>query len=302
MNISIEKSAIEQFLIESNIKPNPTTIEVNRAYNTFLKNRNSAKTTPTTKFILYWLKQQPKEEIKVEVKVEVKEEKKQWITDDMEKEIESNKNKILENNKNQITNLVNQYSKKENLIQSSNKIVKINKRLLFLKSMLNKKKSKSKSKDNIHKTKFNLVLKQMITVERNNLKSISSFDDEYANHEYHADTESETEPETEPEPEPEPEPQPEPQEDIIIINKYILEETDGDYTENLHIFIENTNSKVESVLVSYDEGETYEDEFGIYYYSDLYGDYIIENKVEGSKNPRIRKDEYRLENGIFKLI
>ena len=262
MNISIEKSAIKQFLIESNIKANPTKVEVNRAYNTFFKNKDSAKTTPTTKFILYWLKQQPKEEIKVEVK-----QTKEWISPGMEKEIESNKNKIVENNKNEINNIVNQYSKKENLIQSSNKIVKINKRLLFLKSMLNKK--KSKPKDNIHKTKFNLVLKEMIKVGRNNLKSISSFDDEYANHEYHADTE---------------------------------EETDGDYTENLHIFIENTNSKIENVLVSYDEGETYEDEFGIYYYSDLYGDYIIENKVEGSKNPRIRKDEYRLENGIFKLI
>ena len=291
MNISIEKSAIEQFLIESKINQNPTPIQINRAYNTFLKNKDSAKTTPTTKFILYWLKQQKKEEIKVEVKVETKE----WITADMEKQIESNKNKIIENNKNQINNLVNQYSKKENLIQSSNKIVKINKRLLFLKSMLNKKKSKSKSKDNIHKTKFNLVLKEMIKVERNNLKSISSFDDEYSNHEYHEDTEDE-------EIEIEEETEPEPQEDIIIINKYILEETDGDYIENLHIFIENTNSKVENVLVSYDEGETYEDEFGIYYYSDLYADYIIENKVEGSKQSRIRKDEYRLENGIFKLI
>ena len=295
MNISIEKSAIKQFLIESNIKPNPTTIEVNRAYNTFLKNKDSAKTTVTTKFILFWLKQQKKVEVKEEKKEEIKVEVKQtkeWITDDMEKDIESNKNKIVENNKNEINNIVNQYSKKENLIQSSNKIVKINKRLSFLKSMLNKK--KSKPKDNIHKAKFNLVLKEMSKVGRTNLKSITSFDDEYANHEYHADTEDEQEPE------PEPEPETEPETDTIIISKYILEETDGDYTENLHIFIENTNSKVENVLVSYDDGETYEDEFGIYYYSDLYADYIIENKVEGSK--RFRKDEYRLENSIFKLI
>jgi len=84
-------------------------------------------------------------------------------------------------------------------------------------------------------------------------------------------------------------------------NKYILEEIDtvSNFMEELFIQIESTDSLIENVNMSYDDGENYDSKFGIYYYSKEYTRFIIENKIDGVK--RYFQEIYFLKDGKFKL-
>ena len=84
--------------------------------------------------------------------------------------------------------------------------------------------------------------------------------------------------------------------------KYKLLEEDGESKEILFISIAHCDNEINKVLLSYD-GKNYDDDFGIYYYSQKHGSDIIENKIEGGIN-RCFKEIYSFneDDNLFKLI
>lgn len=74
--------------------------------------------------------------------------------------------------------------------------------------------------------------------------------------------------------------------DIDFIDTDLIEEYD-DIKEKFKIRIDNNNK----VFISYDNGATFDDEYGIYYYSQYHGENIIENKVNGGI--RFYKEVYK---------
>lgn len=88
----------------------------------------------------------------------------------------------------------------------------------------------------------------------------------------------------------------------IHFKKYKLLEEDEDSKEVLMISIEISDKGINNVLLSYD-GVNYNDEFGIYYYSQQHGSNIIENRIKGGVN-RCFKEVYSFNtiDKLFKLI
>jgi len=328
-NNLITLEIIEKFMIDTEVV-NITNTKIKRELNSFLKNIESKKLTIKSKFILYFIQSNLEVE---EDEVEPKAEPKIWITPAIENQIEKNKieiNKI--NNVNIIIDEVQNdeeriFTKfKENPVEYMDNYrfrkFKTNFQFVLDQLLIYHTKHETKSVDNLEENlaenrsqlisnEYMISVIDEIEIENEVSNSMNSIVEQIecknikiemkpiAEVEIHStDIDIEIK-EIE-------------DEDIEEIkkdnetnetneNKYILEEIDtvSNFMEELFIQIESTDSLIENVNMSYDDGENYDSKFGIYYYSKEYTRFIIENKIDGVK--RYFQEIYSLKDGKFKL-
>ena len=289
MIYSINKETIEQFLIESEINLNPTPTQITREVNDMKKSIDKTKLSTKTLFYIYFMKNK-KTNLVVEEKTNLVVKEKVWITEEMEQD--------LKNIKQQQKDINKKFNAKNYLLDFKKRKHNIKFKYCLNELIYSHVDYEGVEKDSTDTRETELVQ----TVDINNTDEANELivrdclydviEDMIDNNivkdclDEIIDKVVETKTVIKQEPN---------EEDYI--KEYILIEEYEDEKEEVNIKIIN-----DLVYVSYDDGETYDDLYGIYYYSKEHGDYVIENEIEGQKN-RFQKEIYKLDlNDNYELI